>query len=103
MRKLHFRISSESLLDFGCETLVSSKDFQNRLTRKEGEARSDAEAHEKLEVQLRDAKLKLSMMEGWKKSVTDADQKAATPLLKVAEAKSELISLLRNETSSRRG
>lgn len=48
----------ESVLELGLETVVSRDVLQSRLTSKEGEAASDAEARKKFEVEHCDANLK---------------------------------------------
>lgn len=63
----------KKMLDSGGETLVSRADLQRQLASKDGEAARDAEAREKLDYELRDAKLKLKIMEDWMKRATDGD------------------------------
>lgn len=80
----------EKMLELRRETLTSHDDLQKRLTCKEGEAAKDAGAREKSKVERCGAKVRLEMMEDSKKWSTDADQRTATALLQVAEAKGEL-------------
>lgn len=77
----------KEVLDLGLETLFSPVDPQKRLTSKEGEAARDAETRENLKRKLRDARKKLKMMNAWKKTFRDADEKDAVALLKISEVK----------------
>lgn len=74
------------------------------MTSKECEAEKDSEACRKLDVELRDADLKLKMMEDCMKRVMDAGRKAAAAFLELVEASGELRRVIqkRNEFEGRR-
>lgn len=56
----------KKVLELGRETLEFSDNPQSCLTTKKWDTARNAEAHEKLKVELRDSKLKLEVMEDWK-------------------------------------
>lgn len=57
------------------EILVSSDDIRRCLAAAEERVARNFEERDKLDAELRDVKLKLELMEGWKKRVTYADRK----------------------------
>lgn len=84
------RATVGNVLDLSCRAFVSLNEPRRRLTTVEREVARAAEKRRTLEAKLRDAKLKLGLMEGWEKRVTDAEQMAAASLLQVAELQDKL-------------
>lgn len=56
----------------------------------DGEIAKSVAKHEKLEAKIRNATLKLKLLENWKKRVMDADRRAAAALLQITEMIGEL-------------
>lgn len=77
-------------MDRSFEVLVSNGDVRNRLATAEEKVPRVLEERGKLNAELRDAKLKLELMDVWKKRARDADEKAAAALAEAAEVKGDL-------------